>query len=349
MRVYSRPETKILWIEFKRPDGRKVRKSSGTTSQKEAEEFLKTEIERSKCITFKEAVVNFFEVKERTLRPTTLEGYRSSLRNVNPMFGDLTLNEIGPERLKQFIREKRKTVSDMSVKRDLAFISSVFSCAIETMDPPPTVNPVILLSKRGLKEVKRDRWLRPVEYESLLKACTLDMHRIIIKTACHTGMRHTELASLRKRNIDFVRREITLEAAEVKNNKDRIVPLCAWLCDELEALCSTTPGDLVFCYQDTSTLVWKPYPEFKKFWTTARERSGVKRLKFHDLRHTFASWWVQSGGSLMVLRDVLGHSSLAMVERYAHLNTEARHQEVKRIFEHTLNTVNTPTSAKSLI
>lgn len=346
MRVYSRPETKILWIEFKRPDGRKVRKSSGTTSQKEAEEFLKTEIERSKCITFKEAVVNFFEVKERTLRPSSIEGYRYSLKSVNPIFGDLTLSEIGQAKLKEFIREKRKTVSDMSVKRDLRFISSVFSCTIETMDRPPEVNPVIALPKRGLKDVKRDRWLRPTEYAALLKACTLDMQRMIIKTACHTGMRHGELASIRKRNIDFVRREVILDAVDVKNNKERVVPLCAWLCDELEALCATTPGDLVFCYQDPLTREWKPYPEFKKFWTTVRIRSGVKRLKFHDLRHTFASWWVQSGGDLMVLRDVLGHSTLAMVERYAHLNSEARHQEVKRIFEHTLNTLSKPASAK---
>jgi integrase len=350
MRVYRRPETQILWIEFKNPNGQKIRRSSGTSNQKEAEAFLKLEVERSKSITFQAAVENFFLIKERTLRESSIDTYRWSLRATSPIFGDLMLMEITPDKLKEFIRARRATnVTDTTVKRDLAFISSVFSCAMETMNTPPVPNPVITLPKRGLKDVCRLRWLRPTEYESLLRACTQDMHRLIIKTAVHTGMRHGELASLRKHHFDFPRREVILEGDKVKNGKERVVPLCAWLADELETMCQNTPRDYVFCHQDPLTLTWTPYPEFKRFWDSARVRSGVKNVRFHDLRHTFASWWVQSGGSLMVLRDILGHSSLQMVERYAHLNTEAKHREIRRIFAHTVDTVTPPPSAKSLI
>lgn len=344
-RVYTRPESKHLWIEFKRADGSKIRKSAGTADPEEARGVLAREYARSRSLTFQDAVVNFFEIKERTLRPGSLDNYRLALRTMHPYFGHLTMDEITLDGLKDFVRARRKQVSDTTVKRDLSFLSSVFSCSIETLPGGPKVNMVTMLPKRSLKDVTRDRWLKPAEYEALLAACTENMHRMIIKTAVHTGMRHGELAGLRKSNINFERKEVVLDAVDVKNNRERVVPLCAWLAEELRELCANTPGDLVFCHQDSVTKEWAPYQEFKNFWTAARRRSKVKDVRFHDLRHTFASWWVQSGGSLMVLRDILGHSTLQMVERYAHLNTDAKHVEVQRVFAHTMDTLkNTGTS-----
>ncbi len=146
-------------------------------------------------------------------------------------------------------------------------------------------------------------------------------------------MRHGKLVSLRKPMIDFERREITLDVDITKSKRERIIPLCNTLCRSLEKLCSETPDDLVFAYVDPRTRSWRAYTSFKNSWENIRERSGVKNIRFHDLRHTFASWWVQSGGDLLPLRDILGHSSLQMVQRYAHLDTAGHHQAIQEVFK----------------
>ena len=64
-----------------------------------------------------------------------------------------------------------------------------------------------------------------------------------------------------------------------------------------------------------------------KFWPTAK----VRQMRFHDLRHTFASWAVQRGATLQEVKDLLGHSSLAMVMRYAHLSPEHLRKAVGRL------------------
>jgi len=333
-RTYKRPESKAIWLEYPGPDGKKIRRSARTTVQSEAEAELKRLISQVGALTFQEAVVDFFEVKGRPgqLRPKTLANYQTSLRAVAPYLGDLTMTDIDRDVLKELVRSRRTTVSDTSVKRDLAFVSSVFTHAIETMPQAPENNPLLSFTKRHLKEKARTRWLRPHEYRLLLDNCSNDAHRLILETAVLTGMRHGELTSLRKSMIDFKKREVTLDVDVTKNAKERIIPLCESLCLKLEQLCLETPNDLVFCYMDQGSRTWKPYPSFANFWKRLRTRSDMEDVRFHDLRHTFASWWVQGGGDLLRLKDILGHSSLQMVQRYAHLNTAAHHQEIKEIF-----------------
>lgn len=337
-RVYSRPESRFLWLEYRNPQGDTVRRSAKTTSEKEAKLELAREIARQGSLTFREVVEDFFAIKGRSLRKATIANYRVSLRAVHPHFGEGLLVDITQDALKAFIRARRQTVSDTAVKRDLAFVSSVFSHVMETMPKAPEVNPVIHLSKKGLVETQRVRWLRPSEYERVLEACSNDMQKIVIETAVHTGMRHQEMTSLRKSMIDFKRKEIILNVEMNKNHRERVVPLCEYLCVRLEELCAETPDDLVFCYYHPVHHRWNSYGSFARFWTGVRTRAKLKDVRFHDLRHTFASWWVQAGGGLLPLRDVLGHSSLQMVQRYAHLHTAAHHEEIRKVFEHSLHT-----------
>lgn len=335
--VYKRPESKYLWLKITGSDGQPIRRSAKTADPRVAEERLKKELSKLNSLGFRTAVVDFFQNKKE-LKPKTVSNYRTSLRAVDPVIGHLSLFEINRDVLKNLVRHRRQTVTDTSVKRDLAFVSSVFSHAMETMSDAPESNPVIAFSKKHLREETRIRWLRPQEYIRVLEACTNEMQKTLIETACHTGMRHGEIVALRKTMIDFHRREIILGAVVTKSNRERVIPLCDSLCQKLEELCSRSPADLVFCYLDPATRGWKPYQSFKNSWNGIRRRADLEDFRFHDLRHTFASWWVQSGGSLLSLRDILGHSSLQMVQRYAHLNTEAHHREIQRVFQHSFDT-----------
>jgi len=69
----------------------------------------------------------------------------------------------------------------------------------------------------------------------------------------------------------------------------------------------------------------------KKGFIGACRRAGLEDSRFHDLRHTFASWWVQSGGDLYRLSRILGHASLQMTARYGHLRTDDLHDELERV------------------
>ena len=333
-RIYTRPESTFLWLEYPGPDGRKIRRSAKTKDEKEANAELIKQISLVNALSFKEAAVDFFTVKSRPgqLKPKTISNYQTSLRSVAPMLSHLTLCQINREVLKDLVRSRRETVSDTAVKRDLAFVSSVFSHAIETMPEAPEHNPVLSFPKRHLKENPRSRWLRPAEYKRLLKACRNDTHRLILETAVLTGMRHSELCRLRKGMFDFEKREILLPSEVTKNGRDRVIPVCESLCLKLQQLCLETPDDLVFCHPSTRTHEWLPYANFARFWGTARRRADLNDVRFHDLRHTFASWWVQAGGDLLTLRNILGHGSLQMVQRYAHLDTAGYREEVREVF-----------------
>lgn len=278
-------------------------------------------------------MVDFFSTR-KDLKPSSRRRYEVSLMAVDPFIGNLAMSDIDIDALKGIVSVRRKMVEAASVRRDLAFVSTVFSHAIENMPNGPPFNPVIMLPKRSLKEREVTRWLRWDEYQRLLQCCTQDQHRLIIKTAVLTGMRHGELAALRKGMFLWDRNEVVLPVGVTKTSEERVIPLCAELVSELQSHCAKAPKDLVFYYQDTPLEPPRPYKAFTRFWHGARRRADLKDVRFHDLRHTFGSWWVQSGGDIYPLSKVMGHTTTQMTERYAHLNSEAAHREALDVFRH---------------
>lgn len=338
-RVYSRTRTDKLWVRFLGPDGKEIRRSAGTTDLKEATAFLETQSCRLRELSFEGAVVDFFEVKNRTLKPKSLECYRSNLRSVHPFCGTLLLSEITQRWIKNFISIRRKEVTDTTVKRELAFISSVISHAMQTLEGAPAFNPIVAMPLSMLKEKSRDRWLTVAEYDTLIGSCWGEMHKAIIHLAAHTGMRTSELMALRKPMIDFPARQVVLPGKYTKNKKPRVVPLSEFAFRTLKQVCETAPDDLVLWHPSQDNSKAEAYTSFTRFFRTARRRAGLEDFRFHDLRHTFASWWVQKGGDVSALKTILGHSSYQMVARYAYLDTAAAHRAMLEIYPHTFNTL----------
>jgi integrase len=135
----------------------------------------------------------------------------------------------------------------------------------------------------------------------------------------NTGLRRGELLKLRWTSIDFDRRLLTVEGANAKSRQTRHVPLN----DEAVSLLQrwreqATGASQVF---DVST-------GFKTAWTHVLERAQITGFRWHDLRHHFASRLVQRGVPLNTVRDLLGHSSVAMSLRYAHLAPDQRREAV---------------------
>jgi integrase/recombinase XerD len=261
--------------------------------------------------------------------------YLNSVRALDPYLKKLQLSEIVGSVLKGFMADRRKVVSDPSVRRDLATGSSIFSTAQATLPRQvPEANPFRLLSKRHLKEVKRRRYLTPDEYTRIESALTLEWHRVALEVFVYTGMRHGEVRAFKKDWIHWgasEHGEIHLPQELTKTNEPRVLPMFPKLKGTLEGWCARHPGDYVFSHWSQPDQEYIPFASFQPFWTRVKLRAGVKDVRIHDLRHTFASWWIQKGGDMMALKDMLGHADLRMTERYAHLNSEAQHRAIREV------------------
>ena len=145
----------------------------------------------------------------------------------------------------------------------------------------------------------------------------------MIEMAVETGMRLEELLGLRWDQVHIERREVRLVAT--KSNRPRVVPLSDRAVAILAAIVRIGASPYVFTNPHTGSR----YRNLRHSFRRACSRAGISDFRWHDLRHTFASWHVQSGTDLYRISRILGHSTLQMSTRYAHLATEHLHQAVR--------------------
>jgi len=145
-----------------------------------------------------------------------------------------------------------------------------------------------------------------------------------ILLSMNTGLRLGELLKLRWTNVHFDRRWLTVEGRDANSRQTRRVPLNAEAVDVLTRWREQSrPQKRVF---DVSR-------SFKTAWWHLLQRADVPNFRWHDLRHHFASRLVQAGVPLNTVRDLLGHSSVAMSLRYAHLAPDQRCEAVAKLDE----------------
>lgn len=139
-----------------------------------------------------------------------------------------------------------------------------------------------------------------------------------IRLALHTGCRKNELLTLKWSDVHIDRRVILLRPEQTKANKRRAVPLNQTALQALDNLRQQNDTQWVFARRKNG----KPGERIKALdwlFRKAVKQAGIEDFRIHDLRHTFASWLVSEGVELVKVRDLLGHTSIKMTERYAHL------------------------------
>jgi len=129
--------------------------------------------------------------------------------------------------------------------------------------------------------------------------------------AITTGARKGELERLKWSDIDFDRGLAYVH--QTKNGEPRVLPLTKQVLTEMGRV--DKEAELIF---NSSIKPNKPF-EFRKEWIKALKRADIKDFRFHDLRHTCASYLAQNGCSLLEIADVLGHRQVSMTARYSHL------------------------------
>lgn len=164
----------------------------------------------------------------------------------------------------------------------------------------------------------RVRFLDNDERERLLEACKAssnqDLYPIVV-LAISTGMRLGEILNLKWKDIDFSRSQLVVH--ESKNNERRAVPIVGLAHQVLSERAKLRRIDtpLVFPGKDAN----KP-TKITNAWNHALDQAAIDDFRFHDLRHTTASYLAMNGATLAEIAEVLGHKTLQMVKRYAHLS-----------------------------
>jgi integrase len=170
----------------------------------------------------------------------------------------------------------------------------------------------------------RVRYLSAEEKSRLIAACRSDSQLYaLVVAALATGARQGELLRLRWRHVDLASGTAALE--DTKNGDRRTATLLPPVIEALRALVRRLDRDEVFVGPRGGV----SFPQ--EAWTAALRTAGIEDFRFHDLRHTFASYLAMSGATLAELAEALGHKTLAMVKRYAHLTEQHTSEVVRRM------------------
>ncbi len=217
-----------------------------------------------------------------------------------------------------------------TVVRYLAALSHAFSVAVREwgwLDD----NPVKKVSRP--KEPRgRVRYLSDEERDRLLAACRDSESSCLLPVvvlALSTGMRQGEIMNLRWQDVDLAKGRITLH--ETKNNERRVVPLVHYANEVLRTHTKVRrlDSDLLFPSERKSG---RP-ATLRGPWEAAVKKAELEDFRFHDLRHSAASYLAMGGASLAEIAEVLGHKTLNMVRRYAHLSEVHTAKVVARMNE----------------
>ncbi len=188
-------------------------------------------------------------------------------------------------------------------------------------------SPVDGVNKIAKLNNARIRYLTDNEREALLaecKASTCKQLYPIVAFALSTGARKGEIMNLTLGDIDLTRNYAVLR--ETKNGETRSVPIVPHLKELL--IKETKNAKALYKELELKTKVQWLFPRpdgqepiyFRKAWENALENAGITDFRFHDLRHSAASYLAMNGATLLEIAAVLGHKTLQMVKRYAHLS-----------------------------
>jgi integrase len=346
------------WYGLWRTGGRRVKRALGpkrtpgardglTRSQAEAELRRRmgektVVIGRAERKTVAEAGERYLEhlatVKQR--KRTTIEDYRGYLRrHLVPFFGARTVDRIEPAHVEEYMHAKLATLSPKTVTNHLTFLHGLLAFAARRRWTDG--NPVALVERPPPQRQhgSRIRFLQPVEVEALLRAVPGDelgpTDAAIYLCAAMTGLRQGELLALKWLDVDWLARRIRVadnfprghsdEADTPKSHCLRSVPMADRLAGELERHFQRShyrsEDDLVFCHPGTG----RPYDPSKlrnRFYDCL-ERAKVRRVTFHELRHTFGTQMAAAGTPLRAIQEWMGHADAKTTQIYAHYAPDA--------------------------
>ena len=324
MSLFKRGDT--WWIRITRPDGRRIRQSTGTADRKKAAEYrdrLKADFWRQKRLGDKpergwnEAAVLWLN---ETTHKATHQQDRAILRWLDPYLGGKLLREITRELIAEIGEAKTRAASPATTNRHLALVRAILRKARDEWEWVERIPRIRLFPVQN----RRIRWLTREQAERLLSL--LPPHQAAMaRFALATGLRQRNVSHLEWAQVDLPERMAWIHPEQAKARKAIGVPLNEEALSVLKG-CLGQHDRYVFTYKG------KPMTQVStKAWRTAVAEAGLQDFRWHDLRHTWASWHAQAGTPLNVLQELGGWASAEMVRRYAHLGVNHLREHAERI------------------
>jgi len=262
------------------------------------------------------------------LKPTSRARYADVLRtHVLPRWGDIPLVRVTPSDIQAWLAELSGSgLSGASVRKAHGVLSGILGAAVR--DRRLMANPALGMNLPPLAG-KRRRYLSAAQVEALAEAAGPGRAAVLVLSYC--GLRWSELAALRVRNFDLLRRRVIIEEAVTeidgstivwgtpKTHSRRSVPLPRFLVDELARTVVNRPGDAL-AFPSPQGAVLRNRNARASWFDEAARAAGLPGLTPHELRHTAASLAVHAGANVKAVQRMLGHASAAMtLDRYADL------------------------------
>jgi len=324
MALYKRK--KIYWINI-RHNGQRIQQTTGTSDKLAAQQlhdkfkadlWHESKLGRKSKKMWMDAVVRWLN---ESSHKRSLKDDKLHLRWLNPFLKDKALEDINIHLIAE-ITEKRVSdgVTNATVNRMLAVVRAILNKAVNEWEWIDRVPKVRLLKEDNC----RIRWLSHAEAAKLINELPTHLQNMAIFTLA-TGLRQNNVKSLKWEDVDLERAHAWIHPDEAKGKIAIAVPLNE---DALSVLkkCAGQHDVYVFTYKGN------PIDNVStKAWWKALARAGIEKFRWHDLRHTWASWHVQNGTSLQELQHLGAWSSFSMVLRYAHLSSSHLRSAVSKL------------------
>lgn len=300
--------------------------------------------------TLAELIDRYFLSEMPKRQPAEQQKIKNALGWWRNELGHLLLQDLSPSTLAQardkllnLPSERNKTAKNRTetknkgpatVTRYMALLSQAFTIAVQEWEWLDD-NPMRKVKKPSLPQ-PRARFLSDTERTRLLDACKASPCHLlypIVVVALSTGARYTEVMHLCWDQIDLKRGVARLE--KTKNKERRTLPLthhALSVIKDLHALEGHPVEGWVFPREDGQAPM-----EIRKQWKNALQAAEIDNFRFHDLRHSAASYLAMNGASLAEIAEVLGHKTLQMVKRYAHLSDKHIISVVERMNKEIFN------------
>ncbi len=314
MSLYRRQDSRYWWASITKPGGGTVCRSTGTEDRKQAQEWYdKTRAElwrihrlgEKPAYCWEDAVVRWCSEKQDK---KTVDEDIAKFRWLDQYLRGRALSSISQSEIAAIGEVKKSEATAATANRYLALIRSVLRRAAgawEWIDRAPNVT----LFKEPKRRIK---WLTPEQREALINALP-EHQRPYVEFALETGLRQANVIRLEWAQVDLARRVCWIFADQAKAGQPIGVPLSVRAAEILAAQ-QGKHGINVFTYRG-HPVAWAN----TRAWRRALKTVGLEGLRWHDLRHAWASAHIMSGTTLAELQELGGWKTEAMVRRYAHL------------------------------
>lgn len=349
LRKWKSKEGKVQeawWVDvkFQHPDGRveRVRKASPVNTRRGAEQYER-ELRQAllngahtrgapppEVPTVKGFTERFLTYSSNHNKASTLAAKQQLLdSHLLPAFGNLRLDRVGQADIESFKARKRKEgLSPKTINNALTVLRTLFAVAVEqeVLQHAPRV--------KLLKAEKPEFDFLTFEEAERLIAAAEPSWRAMVLVGLHTGLRRGELIALQWDAVDLVAGRLVVKRnvwrghfGSPKGGRSREVPLNAVALDALKVH-RHLRGPFVFCDDQGAFL---KNDTCRNAILRASKRAGLRPIGWHTLRHSFASHLVMRGVPLKAVQELLGHASIEMTMRYAHLSPDVKKDAVRAL------------------